>query len=152
MRRSSNYLPHAKREGASNSGQLARRGRVVWDDNDSMGAYPAPRGTFPWMVSLFVLLKNGEALFMCAGTLLTPNIAVTAAHCFTNNERKTTWYNHYKSLMKSLICFDLGSPESAIITFSRRTRRSRLFAFRKLSSTATLNPWAAKKMAMVAMI
>jgi hypothetical protein len=73
------------------------------------------------MVSLFVLLKNGEALFMCAGklfennldflrfnpkkslnlvpykfksfsgTLLTPNIAVTAAHCFTNNEKQTTW-------------------------------------------------------------
>jgi len=57
-----------------------------------MGAVPAPRGTFPWMVSLFVLLKNGEALFMCAGTLLTPNIAVTAAHCFTNNEKQTTWF------------------------------------------------------------
>lgn len=71
---------------------MPRRGRVVWDDNESMGAAAAPRGTFPWMVSLFVLLKNGEALFMCAGTLLTPNIAVTAAHCFTNNEKKTTWF------------------------------------------------------------
>jgi len=29
---------------------------------------------------------------MCAGALLTPNIAVTAAHCFTNNEKKTTWF------------------------------------------------------------
>jgi hypothetical protein len=90
--RSSNYLPHAKRAQKSPKGvQQPRRGRVVWDDDDSKGASPAPRGTFPWMVSLFVLLKNGEALFMCAGTLLTPNIAVTAAHCFTNNEKQTTW-------------------------------------------------------------
>ena len=57
-----------------------------------MGAAVAPKGSFPWMVSLFVLLKNGEALFMCAGALITPNLAVTAAHCFTNNEKKTTWY------------------------------------------------------------
>lgn len=91
--RSSNYLPHAKRAQKSPKGvQQPRRGRVVWDDDDSKGASPAPRGTFPWMVSLFVLLKNGEALFMCAGTLLTPNIAVTAAHCFTNNEKQTTWF------------------------------------------------------------
>jgi len=95
--RSSNYLPHAKRSQKSPKGiqqaqQIRRQGRVVWDDDDSKGAAPAPRGTFPWMVSLFVLLKNGEALFMCAGTLLTPNIAVTAAHCFTNNEKQTTWF------------------------------------------------------------
>jgi len=93
--RSSNYLPHTKRKGQRGrreSEQQPRRGRVVWEDDDSMGAVPAPRGTFPWMVSLFVLLKNGEALFMCAGTLLTPNIAVTAAHCFTNNEKQTTWF------------------------------------------------------------
>jgi len=93
--RSSNYLPHTKRKGRRGrreSEQQPRRGRVVWEDDDSMGAVPAPRGTFPWMVSLFVLLKNGEALFMCAGTLLTPNIAVTAAHCFTNNEKQTTWF------------------------------------------------------------
>lgn len=92
--RSSDYLPHAKRKQlvASTNGQLPRRGRIVWDDDDSMGAAASPSGTFPWMVSLFVLLKNGEALFMCAGALLTPNIAVTAAHCFTNNEQKTTWF------------------------------------------------------------
>ena len=86
--RSSNYLPHAKRK---SSGPQPRRGRIVWDDDDSKGAAPAPRGSFPWMVSLFVLLKNGEALFMCAGALITPNLAVTAAHCFTNNEKRTTW-------------------------------------------------------------
>jgi len=93
--RSSNYLPHTKRKGRRGrreSRQQPRRGRVVWEDDDSMGAASAPRGSFPWMVSLFVLLKNGEALFMCAGTLLTPNIAVTAAHCFTNNEKQTTWF------------------------------------------------------------
>jgi len=90
--RSSNYLPHTKKRKSKRQGPQPRRGRIVWDDDDSNGAAPAPRGTFPWMVSLFVLLKNGEALFMCAGTLLTPNLAVTAAHCFTNNEKRTTWF------------------------------------------------------------
>ena len=40
------------------------------------------------MASLFMLVPNSEegvALFMCAGTVLTPNIIVTAAHCFTGN-------------------------------------------------------------------
>lgn len=121
--RTSNYLPHAKRGQQSQqetSGQLPRRGRVVWDDNESMGAAPAPRGTFPWMVSLFVLLKNGEALFMCAGTLLTPNIAVTAAHCFTNNEKKTTWSSHViiaRTQQHRLIHVFLGSLELATTTY-----------------------------------
>ena len=89
--RTSSYLPHRKRVQKS-GGPQPRRGRIVWEDDDSMGAAVAPKGSFPWMVSLFVLLKNGEALFMCAGALITPNLAVTAAHCFTNNEKKTTWY------------------------------------------------------------
>jgi len=88
--RTSSYLPHKKR--VQNDELRPRRGRIVWEDDDSMGAAVAPKGSFPWMVSLFVLLKNGEALFMCAGALITPNLAVTAAHCFTNNEKKTTWF------------------------------------------------------------
>jgi len=88
--RTSSYLPHKKR--VQSSEVRPRRGRIVWEDDDSMGAAVAPKGSFPWMVSLFVLLKNGEALFMCAGALITPNLAVTAAHCFTNNEKKTTWF------------------------------------------------------------
>ena len=88
-KRTSSYLPHKKR--VQSSEVRPRRGRIVWEDDDSMGAAVAPKGSFPWMVSLFVLLKNGEALFMCAGALITPNLAVTAAHCFTNNEKKTTW-------------------------------------------------------------
>jgi len=44
--RSSNYLPHTKRKGRRGrreSEQQPRRGRVVWEDDDSMGAVPAPR-------------------------------------------------------------------------------------------------------------
>ena len=48
------------------------------------------------MASLFMLVPNSEegvALFMCAGTILTPNIVATAAHCFTGNaERADLWF------------------------------------------------------------
>lgn len=90
--RTSDYLPHRPLKPKKKSGPQPRRGRIVWDDDNSMGTAPAPKGTFPWMVSLFVLLKSGEALFMCAGALLTPNIVVTAAHCFTNNDHEATWF------------------------------------------------------------
>ena len=87
--RSSEYMPHyKKRKGRRGRKQLPRRGRVVWDDDDSMGSSPAPSSTFPWMAGLFMLIPSsvtGEALFMCAGAVLTPNIVVTAAHCFTGN-------------------------------------------------------------------
>lgn len=29
---------------------------------------------------------------MCAATILTPNILLTAAHCFTNNLEEDTWF------------------------------------------------------------
>ena len=50
LKRSSNYLPHTKKRKSKRQGPLPRRGRIVWDDDDSNGAAPAPRGTFPWMV------------------------------------------------------------------------------------------------------
>lgn len=87
--RTSPYLAHLPRRGGR---RLGRRGRIVWNESDTMGSAAAPGGTFPWMSSLFVLLRTGEALFMCAGTILTPNIIVTAAHCFTNNKREETWF------------------------------------------------------------
>merc|ERR1712223_1995658 len=87
--RSTSYMPHHKRRRARKGRkQLPRRGRVVWEDDDSMGSAPAPSSTFPWMAGLFMLIPSsltGEALFMCAGAVLTPNIIVTAAHCFTGN-------------------------------------------------------------------
>ncbi len=64
----------------------------MWDQSDTMGAAPAPRGTFPWMASLFVLFRSGEALFMCAGAVLTPNLLLTAAHCFTSNADPEAWF------------------------------------------------------------
>ena len=89
--RDSGYLPHLPLYDEPDLPR-SRKARVVWSDEASMGTAPAPRGTFPWMVSLFVLISGtGEALFMCAGTLLTPNLVVTAAHCFTNNDREETW-------------------------------------------------------------
>ena len=61
-----------------------------------MGTAPAPGGTFPWMASLFVLFRTGEALFMCAAAVLTPNVLITAAHCFTNNLDPDAWYAEYR--------------------------------------------------------
>ena len=98
--RSSSYMPHHLKAQNGNSRvprkQKPRRGRIVWDDEDSKGAGPSPRGTFPWMASLFMLLPNsdqGEALFMCAGAILTPNIVITAAHCFTGSaENPDLWF------------------------------------------------------------
>ena len=48
------------------------------------------------MASLFMLVPNSEegvALFMCAGTILTPNVIATAAHCFTGNaDNADLWF------------------------------------------------------------
>ena len=39
-----------------------------------------------------IVFRSGEALFMCAATVLTPNLLLTAAHCFTNNLDEDTWF------------------------------------------------------------
>ncbi len=90
--RSTSYLPHLPLAGRNSERVPRRRGRIVWDEVDTMGTAPAPSGTFPWMASLFVLFRSGEALFMCAATVLTPNLLLTAAHCFTNNLDEDTWF------------------------------------------------------------
>lgn len=69
-----------------------RRGRIIWGRNNTMGSLPAPRGSFPWMASLFVLYRSGEALFMCAATIVNQNHLLTAAHCFTNNKTPEAWF------------------------------------------------------------
>merc|ERR1740129_907107 len=53
--------------------QRARGGRIIWTDEESAGATSAPEGTFPWLASLFLRRESGEAYFMCAATILTPN-------------------------------------------------------------------------------
>ena len=52
--RTSSYLPHMP----LSDRVPRRRGRIVWDDTDTMGTAPAPSGTFPWMASLFVLFRD----------------------------------------------------------------------------------------------
>lgn len=91
-------LPNSKqaRQPRRQEKQLRRQGRIVWTDDDSQGSRPPPAGSYPWMASLFMLVpksEEGVALFMCAGTILTPNIVVTAAHCFTGNaENSDLWF------------------------------------------------------------
>eukprot|EP00094_Tigriopus_californicus_P008547 TCALIF_08238-PA protein Name:"Similar to PRSS12 Neurotrypsin (Pan troglodytes)" AED:0.04 eAED:0.04 QI:81/0/0.33/0.66/0/0/3/0/330 len=93
--RSSSYLPHLpSQHNLVTDPRIPRRrrGRIVWGRNDTMGSFPAPRGSFPWMASLFVLYNSGEALFMCAATIVNQHILLTAAHCFTNNKTPETWF------------------------------------------------------------
>lgn len=54
--RTSGYLPHLPLSG-SRDRVPRRRGRIVWDVANSQGTAPAPKGTFPWMASLFVLFR-----------------------------------------------------------------------------------------------
>ena len=41
-------------------------------------------GSFPWLASLFLRQSSGEAYFMCAATILTTRVLVSAAHCFND--------------------------------------------------------------------
>ncbi|XP_047465728.1 serine protease 33-like [Mugil cephalus] len=62
-------------------GKAPMNSRVVGES----GAVPG--GTWPWMVSL---QKNG--VFMCGGTLISHNFALSAADCFpTNNTDVSEW-------------------------------------------------------------
>jgi len=72
--------------------QRARGGRIIWTDEDSAGATSAPEGTFPWLASLLLRRESGEAYFMCAATILTPNVLVSAAHCFNEKWDDSDWF------------------------------------------------------------
>ncbi|XP_023345706.1 tryptase gamma [Eurytemora carolleeae] len=81
-RRYSNYKPQHK----------ARRGRIIWEDEESAGAKPAPDGTFPWLASLFLRRSTGEAYFMCAAAIVSDRVLVSAAHCFSDKFKDEDWF------------------------------------------------------------
>lgn len=54
-----------------------------------VGGQPAPRNRYPWMVSLRYDDKHNLYPPLCGGSLITPNIVMTAAHCLTNGDG--TW-------------------------------------------------------------
>eukprot|EP00092_Neocalanus_flemingeri_P086090 GFUD01108432.1.p1 GENE.GFUD01108432.1~~GFUD01108432.1.p1 ORF type:complete len:358 (-),score=94.66 GFUD01108432.1:234-1307(-) len=81
-----------KRHSSYRPDQKARRGRIIWTDADSQGAQAAPEGSFPWMASLFLRQATGEAYFMCAATILTSRVLVSAAHCFNDKYRDKDWF------------------------------------------------------------
>jgi hypothetical protein len=47
-----------------------------------IGGQAAEPGTFPWMA--YVLDMRGEAFGQCSGTVVAPNVVLTAAHCAEN--------------------------------------------------------------------
>jgi len=81
-----------KRQNSYRPDQKARRGRIVWTDPNSQGATAAPDASFPWMSSLFLRHSTGEAYFMCAATILTSRVLVSAAHCFHDQYRDKDWF------------------------------------------------------------
>ena len=81
-KRQSNYRPDQK----------ARRGRIIWTDNESQGARAAPEGSFPWLASLFLRQDSGDAYFLCAATILTHRVLISAAHCFNNKYKDNDWF------------------------------------------------------------
>jgi len=80
--RYSSYLPDQRKRG----------GRIIWTDERSAGAESAPDGSFPWLASLFLRREGGEAYFMCAATILTPTVLVSAAHCFNDKWADDDWF------------------------------------------------------------
>src|SRR5579871_2205345 len=46
---------------------------------DIVGGAPAPAGTFPWLA--FVVDDEGSQYGLCSGTVVAPNVVLTAAHC-----------------------------------------------------------------------
>jgi hypothetical protein len=81
-----------KRQSSYRPDQKSRRGRIVWTDSDSQGAQAAPEGSFPWLASLFLRQASGEAYFMCAATILTTRVLVSAAHCSKDKYRDKDWF------------------------------------------------------------
>lgn len=81
-----------KRYSSYKPNQKARRGRIIWTDESSAGAAAAPAGSFPWLASLFLRRASGEAFFMCAATVVSPRVLVSAAHCFNEKYKDSDWF------------------------------------------------------------
>ena len=71
---SSSLLSRMAQEGTKSDGMT---GRIV-------GGTPARPGAFPWLVALFNAKDPSFVLPVCAGSLITPSVVLTAAHCIAS--------------------------------------------------------------------
>ena len=46
-----------------------------------VGGILASQHEFPWMAALVYENINGNQLFLCGGSIISPNVILTAAHC-----------------------------------------------------------------------
>ena len=46
-----------------------------------VGGKPALPNEFPWMAALVYENSNGKSLIFCGGSLISPNVILTVAHC-----------------------------------------------------------------------
>lgn len=46
------------------------------------------RGTWPWLVGIYLNAAGGSLIFKCTGNLLSNRIVVSAAHCFIQNKKQ----------------------------------------------------------------
>ncbi|RVE47478.1 hypothetical protein evm_007889 [Chilo suppressalis] len=57
---------------------------LLSDEDRIFGGENAALDEFPWLARIKYLLNNGKEVYACAGSLITNNYVLTAAHCAVN--------------------------------------------------------------------
>lgn len=80
-----------------------------------LGGEPATQGTFPWMA--FVLDIRGEGARACSGTVVAPNLVLTAGHCAVDMNTGVTKEAADYSVVTGVV--DWANPEREVSDVSR---------------------------------